>query len=713
MPATVHVQLLRIGAVLLAAWLAPQPVCAQPPAEASLPVITSIGAIRALSQDDAARGYPVRVRATVTHVDEHAHGTVFIHDGALGQFVVNPATDAPVPAWSELRRGDVVEIDGRTERGGFAPNIRPAAIRRVRRAPMPRPKQIPFAAMLTGRHDCDYVEIAGVIQRAWLSSDPQVRTLFADVAYDDGVVRAAFWDYTTADLTRFIDARVRLRGNVGTLFGSTEQLRGVSLFVGRISDVAVLEPPPDPFGLPTRSIRSLYNYSSAGEVNRRIRVRGVVTAYRPGRPVEVRDFTSTARFRYVRSVLYVDDATGGSRVETEEAPSLRVGSVVEVSGFPAVTPGKPILTNAVVKVAGEGPQPAPLLLSGSGILAPDNDATLVRMEGTLLSVLPRAAWPTFVLKVGDTVFDADLDGGDPLGALERIRPGSLVAVTGVYAYQSGPTPSFRLLLRTPGDVVVLSAAPWWTMGHTGVMLAILAIGTFGAVIWVGASGRRKRQQYQAVLNERTRVARELHDTLEQGLSGIALQLEAVAATLEASPSRAQRSLDVARQMLRYSLEETRRSVMDLRSQALESRDLGGALADLARQMTLGSTAAAHVRVEGTPARLDASVEHHLLRIGLEALTNALKYSGAGRIDIVLRFQAGATTLVVRDNGCGMGQAADDPSSGHFGLQGMRERVDKLGGMLSIESEPGKGTTVSVTVPARRAPRPQTVAQVTG
>jgi signal transduction histidine kinase len=655
----------------------------------------------------------VRVRATVTHVDEQAYGTLIIHDGTLGQFVVDPAANAPVAAWSELRRGDVVDIDGRTERGGFAPNIRPSAIRRVSRAAMPRPKQIPFSAMLTGRHDCDYVEIAGVIQRAWLSSDPKVRTLFADVAYDDGVVRAAFWDYTAADLTRFIDARVRLRGNVGTLFGSTEQLRGVSLFVGRISDVAVLEPPPDPFGLPTRSIRSLYNYSPAGEVNRRIRVRGVVTAYRPGRPVEVRDFTSTARFRYVRSVLYVDDGTGGARVETEEAPAMGVGSLVEVSGFPAVTPGKPILTNAVIKVAGEGPQPTPLRLSGGGVVAPDNDATLVRMEGTLLSVLTGAGKPTFVLKVGETVFDADLDGAVPLGALERIRPGSLVAVTGVYAYQSGPAPSFRLLLRTPGDVVVLSAAPWWTMGHTGVMLAILAMGAFGAVIWIGASGRRKRQQYQAVLNERTRVARELHDTLEQGLSGIALQLEAVAATLEASPSRAHQSLDVARQMLRYSLEETRRSVMDLRSQALESRDLGGALTDLARQMTLGSTAAAHVRVEGTPARLDASAEHHLLRIGLEALTNALKYSGAGRIDIVLRFQTSATTLVVRDNGCGMGHAAEDPSSGHFGLQGMRERVDKLGGVLSIESAPGKGTTVSVTVPARTPARAQTVAQVAG
>jgi len=704
---------LRLAAVLLACWLTPLPARAQTPAEPPLPRLTSIMAIRGLSQDDAARGYPVRVRGTVTHVDEVVHGTLIIHDGALGQFVFPPAEGVTIPAWEELRRGDVVEIDGRTERGGFAPNIRPSAIRRVSRAPLPRPKQIPFGAMLTGRHDCDYVEIAGVIQRAWLSSDPKVGTMFADVAYDEGVVRAAFWDYSAADLTRFIDARVRLRGNVGTLFGSTEQLRGVSLFVGRISDVAVLEPPPDPFGLPTRSIRSLYNYSHAGEVNRRIRVRGVVTAYRPGRPVEVSDFTSTARFRYVRSVLYVDDGTGGARVETEEAPTLRVGSMVEVSGFPGVTPGKPILTNAVVKVAGEGPQPAPLSLKGMGVVAPDNDATLVRMEGTLLSVLTGPAAPTFVLKVGDTVFDADLAAGAPLGALERLRAGSVVAVTGVYAYQPGPAPSFRLLLRGPGDVVLLSAAPWWTMGHTGVMLAILAMGTAGAMVWVGASGRRKRQQYQAVLNERTRVARELHDTLEQGLSGIALQLEAVAATLDASPSRAQQSLDVARQMLRYSLEETRRSVMDLRSQALESRDLGGALTDLARQMTLGTAATAHVRVEGAPARLDAAAEHHLLRIGLEALTNALKYSGAGRIDIVLRFEAVGTTLVVRDDGCGMGQAAHDPSSGHFGLQGMRERVDKLGGVLSIESAPGCGTSILVTLPSGRPASAHVVAEVTG
>jgi signal transduction histidine kinase len=696
--------------LFLAGWLAPPTAGAQPATEPRLQVLSTVAGIRALSQDEAARGYPVHVRATVTQFDELGHGTLIIHDGILGQFVFPPADPAAIPAWSELRRGDLVDIEGRTERGGFAPNIRPSAVHRLGRGSMPAPKEIPFAAMLTGRHDCDFVEIAGVIQRTWLSSDPEMHTLFADVAYEDGMVRATFWDYTPEDLPRFIDARVRLRGNVGTLFGSTEQLRGVSLFVGRTSDITVVEPPPDPFALPARSIRSLYNYSAGGEVKRRIRLRGVVTGYLPGHPVEVRDFTSTARFRYVRNVLYVDDGTGGARIETGEAQPVRPGALVDVAGFPAVTEGKPILTNALVKVGGHGPQPAPVRVTGTSVLTPDNDAALVRMEGHLLSVLTNAAERTLVLKVGETVFDADLEDS-AIGALDRIRPGSLVSVTGVYVYQPGTAPSFRLLLRSPADLVLLAAAPWWTMGHTGVMLGILGLGAWAVVVWARASGRRKRQQYQAVLTERTRVGRELHDTLEQGLSGIALQLEAVAATLETSPGRAQQSLDVARRMLRYSLEETRRSVMDLRSQALESRDLAGALSDLARQMTIGTPAVARVRVEGSLVRLDASHEHHLLRIGLEALTNALKHSGASRIDIILRFQPDATALIVRDDGCGFGRAAEDLSRHHFGLQGIRERVDKLGGILSIDTTPGRGTWVSVTVPVRRPARAAGFAQV--
>ena len=175
---------------------------AQDQSASALPLLTRIEDIRALSQDDGARGYPVRIRGTVTHFDEIARATLFVHDGAFGQFVLPPSKPDSVGAWVELKAGDLVEIEGRTVRGGFAPNVEPSRVRKLGRGLMPPGRSIAYSAMLTGRYDCDYVETVGVIQRAWLSSDPNSHVMFADVAIEDGVVRAAFWNYSSAaDLT--------------------------------------------------------------------------------------------------------------------------------------------------------------------------------------------------------------------------------------------------------------------------------------------------------------------------------------------------------------------------------------------------------------------------------------------------------------------------------------------------------------------------------
>jgi signal transduction histidine kinase len=365
-----------------------------------------------------------------------------------------------------------------------------------------------------------------------------------------------------------------------------------------------------------------------------------------------------------------------------------------------VSPGKPILRNAVFKVVGVETEPPPLTVSTSSVLTPDHDAELVRMEGQLLSVLTGPTERVLVLRLGDTVFNAGIDVAQASEAVDAIRPGSRLSVTGVYSYQEGPPPSFRIFLRSADDVRVLAAAPWWTLRHSAVMALILALAASIAAFWMRAVAKRKRQQYQAVLTERTRVARELHDTVEQGLAGITLQLEAVAGSLQTAPEAARQLLEVARQMLCYSLEETKRSVMDLRSQALETRDLQGALTNLARQMTLGTGVQADVRVTGQPQRLDAAQEHHLLRIGLEALTNALKHGDATRIDIELQFGPDATILIVSDNGRGLRHDERATPGAHFGLQGVRERVDKLGGLLEIDSPPGAGTRLAVMVPLR-------------
>src|SRR5262249_25775338 len=249
------------------------------------PLLTEIRAIRGLSLDEGARGYPVRIRGIVTHFDETLANGLIVYDGSFGQFV-EPPPPSRIPIWKDIRAGDIVEIEGRTIRGGFAPNVLPERMRMLGHGSLPPARRVPYAELLTGRHDCEYVDIVGVIQRAWLSSGPNQHTMFAEVAVEDGVLRAAFWSHSPADLERFVDARVHRRGNVGAIFAPTEQLRGVSLFAGRTRDIEILEAAPDPFALPVRPIRSVYNYSSAADVNRRIHVRGVVTARVVGRPVE-------------------------------------------------------------------------------------------------------------------------------------------------------------------------------------------------------------------------------------------------------------------------------------------------------------------------------------------------------------------------------------------------------------------------------------------
>jgi signal transduction histidine kinase len=670
---------------------------AQERPDPSLRLLTRIEDVRALSLDEGARGYPVRLRGTVTYFNETALHGLIVHDGSFGQYVEDPLRREDIPAWKELKRGDVVEIEGYTMRGGFAPNVRPEALRRLGQGPLPRARGVPYSALITGRHDCDFVEIEGVVERTFLS-EPRLRTLFADVAIEGGTVRASFWDFAPEDLTRFVDARVRLRTNVGALFGQSEQLRGVSLLSSRTSDLEVLDPPPDPFALPIRPIRGIYKYSLAGEVNRRIRIRGVVIGQIVGRPVGIPDFTTASTLRHLRHVLYVSDGVSGARVETEQPETVSQGTVIEVAGFPAVTPGNPILKNAVFRVVGKAAAPPPAKLSSRDLLTPEHDAQLVRVEGQLLGVVSRATERVLVLKAGANVFDAGLDAARGGVHFEDFRPGSLVAATGVYAYQHGPLPSFRLLLRAPEDVVIVAAAPWWTLRHTAVTVGVVALLSCIAAFWVSTIANRKRQQYQAILTERGRLARELHDTLEQGLAGITLQLEAVAGSLEASPQAARQTLDVARQMLRYSLEEARRSVMDLRSQALETRDLPGAITELAERMTLGTPVRAEVRVTGVPRRLDGSQEHHLLRIGLEALTNAMKHAEARVVRIELRYAPEATELEVNDDGRGFRPDVCDGLGAHFGLEGIRERVDKLGGTLAIDARPGGGTRVHVRVP---------------
>jgi signal transduction histidine kinase len=231
-----------------------------------------------------------------------------------------------------------------------------------------------------------------------------------------------------------------------------------------------------------------------------------------------------------------------------------------------------------------------------------------------------------------------------------------------------------------------------------VLCAIL----FAAAAWTIYQLRLRQIRYRfaLVLEERTRLAREIHDTLAQGFVGISSQLDAVAMCMPDEKSSARKYLDLARRMARHSLTEARRSVMDLRASALEGHDLAAAIETGTRMWTAGSGVHVDVMVDaGAPRELSEEMEQHLLRIAQEAVTNVLKHAGASKIWVKLHMEARKLYLRIVDNGRGFDQADVFQSrGGHFGLMGMRERAERLGGELHLSSHPGEGTKVEVMVP---------------
>jgi len=189
------------------------------------------------------------------------------------------------------------------------------------------------------------------------------------------------------------------------------------------------------------------------------------------------------------------------------------------------------------------------------------------------------------------------------------------------------------------------------------------------------------------------------DIAAQGFAGIGFQLEAVAAKLTEAPAQAQQHLNLALQMVRHSLGEARRSVMNLRSSAMDNGDLARALADSARQMMADKPVEVQSTTSGPIRSLPAKMENNLLRIGQEAITNSLKYARAGRIRIGVDYQPRSIVLRIHDDGQGFDPRRLPLAEGaHFGLLGMRERAKQMGAQLTVNSRPGEGTEVLVEAP---------------
>jgi signal transduction histidine kinase/ligand-binding sensor domain-containing protein len=258
----------------------------------------------------------------------------------------------------------------------------------------------------------------------------------------------------------------------------------------------------------------------------------------------------------------------------------------------------------------------------------------------------------------------------------------------------------------PGALLDFSIAPAF---YQTTWFSIACVAAFLALLWVGYQLRVRQLAHQfnitldARVTERTRIARELHDTLLQSFQGLLLRFQSVAKLLPERPDEARQRLDNAIQQAAEAITEGRDAVQGLRSSALETNDLADAVAAIAEELTHGAAAGdspvIDLEVEGAPRSLNPVVRDEAYRIAGEALRNAFRHAQAGRIAVEIRYDKRHFRLRVRDDGKGIdGDTMQRQPSGHFGLPGMRERAEMAGGRLEVWSKLNSGTQLELSVP---------------
>ena len=275
-----------------------------------------------------------------------------------------------------------------------------------------------------------------------------------------------------------------------------------------------------------------------------------------------------------------------------------------------------------------------------------------------------------------------------------------------------PAGRHRLRLSATNDGLWTEARVWdFSIAppfyRTNRFYALCVIGlllALGATWWLRL--RAVQHQFALVIAERARVSREIHDTLLQSLGAIGLELETIASQLDPSMREPRDSLRRLRQDVRRSVREARESIMELRSTQLARRDLAEALREMAARTrsTEGAELAVAVEVSGEPRRCSAETEEQLLRIGQEAVSNAVRHGRPTRIEVALDYGEDALSLRVSDDGKGFVPAGYPSGTGaHLGLMNMKERAEKIGGHVRISSQPGRGTAVVAVAPLSSPP----------
>lgn len=410
------------------------------------------------------------------------------------------------------------------------------------------------------------------------------------------------------------------------------------------------------------------------------------------------------------SPLYVQDSSGSITVHLNKAVDLNLGDEVELIGKRTDFGFTPQFIASDVRLLWDRTLVVPISITSTEAASGVFEASLVELRGKLRSKsIDRNGVITLELYDSAQSFSAVVRGGFSTQAYEIWEPGSDLAIRGICtilpsSQEAGA--AFTVLLRALDDVQVLAGPPWWNERQM-VRLFFLSIAliAFGVYAYI----RLERWKMHAIIDERERLAHDMHDTLAQSFAGVGFHLQGLCNGVRSGTAERSRVIEMLQRacdMVAHSHREASASIAALHPDADEGGDFLLALDRCAREMLdsdHGGTNVMPVRFarEGVPRPLTMPLRDALFHIGREAITNMLRHSQATEMQLTLRYQSKVVTLEIWDNGVGF---LFEPASNGFGIRTMQRRCVKVRAQLQITSAPGRGTKVVVQVPYGFGPR---------